>query len=395
MRYFLAYFVLFVGLFLPVALNCVLLRRWFRSWWRLRPIRLFMGLSAASCATIVGFVIAGPYLGFDPYRTLLGIGLALAWLPQAVLLFSLPLTALWLKIGNKWLLSRESQPATPVDLRRRTFLKTTTAFIPLAAVGTTVAGVAATIGGARSFIEPLTLPGLPGALRGLRILQVSDLHLGGFMLPEFLAQTLENARAFQPDLIVLTGDLADDYRLLPEALSMLEDFGAPLGIYAVLGNHEHGNGIRKFRSILASSSIQLLENSGRRIEVDGAVLYLAGVDDVAGRPVGADRSDYLKTCVETALQDRRPEDFVVLLSHRPQAFNLSAQEGVPLTLAGHTHGGQAALAGHSWLELVGAEKYAWGFYRRGDSLLYTSSGTGQWVPVRLGCPSEAPVFELG
>jgi uncharacterized protein len=395
MRYFLAYLILAGGFFSPGVLNCLILRYWLPDWWQRRAVRAVMLGSLAVSAALLLLTIVAPLLNFDPTRTLLGLGLAMAWLPQAALLGTLPLAALWLKWWGRWLRRTEQNRPAAVDRRRRAFLHASAAALPLAAAGTSVVAITSAVGGARSVLKPLRLPGLPKPLRGLRILQLSDLHLGGFMMIEFLAETLDRARQHHPDLIVITGDFADDYKLIPEAVAMLESFRAPLGVWATLGNHEYGNGIERFQNELAGSGVRLLINEGIRIPVGAAGLYLAGIDDTAGRPPGLDPLDYLEDCVESALAHRRADEFVVLLSHRPNVFDAAVAQGVPLTLAGHTHGGQAALAGRSWLEMTGVEALAWGFYERQGSLLYTSSGAGQWVPVRLGCPPEAPVFELG
>ncbi len=395
MQIFLAYLFLGLGLTTPALLNRFMLRRWLPTWWTRRWVRSSILLCFLVNIALYLLFLAGAFLSFDPSRTMLGLATILAWLPQLALLFSLPLAILWLKIGFRLMQRWENQPPAEVDLRRRRFLKASGSILPLAAIGTSVTGVTAAMGGAQSFVEKLTLPGLPPALHGLRILQLSDVHLGGFMLLKYLAQTLENARPLKPDLIVLTGDFADDYRLVPEALRMVEDFGAPRGAFAILGNHEYGNGVKAFRSLIADSGVKLLVNSGFRIQVNGAALFLAGIDDMQGRPRRMGRQEYLESCVGKAMKDRQSDDFPILLSHRPQAFKLAPAHKIPLTLAGHTHGGQAAIAGHSWLQVTGAEDFSWGFFRKGDSLLYTTSGAGQWFPVRLGCPTEAVVFELG
>lgn len=395
MRYYLAYLILAVGYFAPAVLNCLILRQWLTSWWNSRILRILLLGSLAVSAILLALTIGAPLLNFDPTRTMLGLGLALAWLPQAALLLTLPLAVVWLKLGERLLRRGQRSTDGEIDRRRRAFLHAGAAILPVVAVGSSIAAVNASIGGARSEIKRVRLPGLPDPLRGLRILQLSDLHLGGFMMIEFLAETLARAREHRPDLIVITGDVADDYRLLPEALVMLDNFRAPLGVWATLGNHEYGNGVDRFQELLAGSSVRLLVNEGVRIPVGGAGLFLAGVDDTAGRPRHREPVEYLEECLTSALSFRRPDDFVVLLSHRPNVFAAAVARSVPLTLAGHTHGGQAALAGRSWLELAGLEPLAWGFYQRRESLLYTSCGAGQWVPVRLGCPPEAPVFELG
>ena len=395
MRFYLAYFILALGFFSPGVLNCLLIRHWIPAWWKLRVLRVVLWGALVVSAALLVLSIVAPVLHVDPSRTMLGLGLAIVWLPQAALLGTLPLVVLWLKLGERRLRRTRDQSPSTVDRGRRAFLHTSAAALPLAAVGTSVMGITAAVGGAKTELKPLSLPELPSPLRGLRILQLSDLHLGGFMMIDFLAETLNNAREHHPDLIVITGDFADDYSLLPEALKMLENFRAPLGVWATLGNHEYGNGLEEFTAQLEDSAVRLLINEGYRIQVGASTLFLAGVDDILGRRPGEDPLDYLERCVESALAGRQTEDFSVLLSHRPNVFDAAADQQIPLTLAGHTHGGQAALAGRSWLQWAGIEQYAWGFYHRNDSLLYTSSGAGQWVPVRLGCPTEAPVFELG
>jgi predicted MPP superfamily phosphohydrolase len=86
--------------------------------------------------------------------------------------------------------------------------------------------------------------------------------------------------------------------------------------------------------------------------------------------------------------------FKILMSHRPDAFDYAASQGINLTLAGHTHGGQIGFMGRSLFDSYWADRYLWGEYRQGRSALYTSSGVGHWFPFRLGCPPEAPIIEL-
>ena len=94
-----------------------------------------------------------------------------------------------------------------------------------------------------------------------------------------------------------------------------------------------------------------------------------------------------------ALEDWPSDTMAVVMSHRPRGFDSAAKHRVPLTLAGHTHGYQMGLGGWSVGEVIGAP-YPRGFYRKGESHLYTSTGFGHWFPFRLGCPREAPVITL-
>ena len=395
MSNFTAYFVFGVGLFLPAFLNWLMLRFWLPSWWQRRLVRIVMQLSVLAVITVLLRISAATFLGFESSPTILGLGLALTWLPQFALLITLPVVILWLKAGTHFLTGGKDETEPKVDTKRRAFLRTSAVALPVVAMGSSIAGILGTVGPARVFVLPVQFPNLPAPLRKLRILHLTDVHLGGVLGLDHLAQTLDRAVPHHPDLIAVTGDLADDLNLLPEALTMLENVGAPLGVFAILGNHEYGNGVKKFYDIIARSSVKLLVNSGHPIQVGDATLFIAGVDDILGRVRGQSPKSYMENAVAVALKDSKPDDFTILLSHRPNTFPIAASHSVPFTLAGHTHGGQAALAGHSWLEVLNIEDYVWGFYRINNSLIYTSSGAGQWAPIRIGCPAEAPIFELG
>jgi predicted MPP superfamily phosphohydrolase len=207
-----------------------------------------------------------------------------------------------------------------------------------------------------------------------------------------LEQTLAEATVYQPDLILVTGDIADDLTQLSDALGLIEAVGAPLGAYACLGNHEHFRGVDTVETIFAASSIPLLVNRGVDIERAGARLHLAAIDDPVRMHRVAD--DFFTRSLEMTLRERPSDAFTVLLSHRPDAFPYAAARRVPLTLAGHTHGGQIGFLERSILEASYPEKYLWGHYRIDASHLYTSCGAGHWFPFRLGCPQEAPIIEL-
>ena len=88
------------------------------------------------------------------------------------------------------------------------------------------------------------------------------------------------------------------------------------------------------------------------------------------------------------------DGFTILMSHRPEGLNAAAALGIPLTLAGHTHGGQFGWFGRSIFEPWLPHRYLWGKYQKDQSQLYTSAGVGHWFPFRLGCPPEAPIIVL-
>ncbi len=234
------------------------------------------------------------------------------------------------------------------------------------------------------------LPGLAPQLEGLRIVQISDLHIGNHLDGERLSRMVERTNALDPDVTVITGDIFDfDPSYVEDGAALLGALRARYGVYAVLGNHDHYVGAELVADALArrAPGLRLLRDETVRLPVE-APLYLAGADD-PGR-------DWSKRGVELPalerLADERPDDGpTVLLVHRPEAFPQAAQLGFPLVLAGHTHGGQLALPGPLWPYNLAAvmSRFTRGRYRRGDSTLYVNRGLGVGGPrLRIHCPRE-------
>jgi predicted MPP superfamily phosphohydrolase len=273
---------------------------------------------------------------------------------------------------------------------RRQFLRQAAAALPAGAVA---AGAAAMSGNDTTKIVQIQLAfrDLPAPLHGLRILHLSDLHLGAGRTSADLSALLESLRPDPPDLIVLTGDVADQLEELEAALELVTAFAPRLGVYAALGNHEYLNDIEQMLPAYQRSSVRLLINETASVRIGDATLFLAGVDD----PVffGPARPFYERTIADCAAS--APADgFRLLLCHRPEGFEPAAKHGFHLTLSGHTHGGQVGLLGRSAFEVLFGMPYLWGQYRRGESRLYTTSGFGHWFPFRLNCPAEAPIITL-
>jgi hypothetical protein len=240
------------------------------------------------------------------------------------------------------------------------------------------------------------LPGLPADLRGLRILQLSDLHIGNGLEGRRLERLVERANAAQADLIALTGDLFDfDPRHVEEGARRLGALRARLGVYGVLGNHDHYTGIELVAEALGrlAPGIRLLRRDLVRAPTD-APLYVAGVDDPGTRLHAHDLD--LPELEELAA--RWPGDGpVILLVHRPEAFPQASRLGFPLVLAGHTHGGQLALpirgGRHNLASLV--SRYSRGLFSENGSLLYVSRGVGVAGPaIRINCTREMATIEL-
>ncbi len=225
---------------------------------------------------------------------------------------------------------------------------------------------------------------LPEGVEQVRIVQVSDVHLGLHLQEDRLEDILEHIRRLEPDVLVSTGDLVDssDGRVMPLA-GHLARLNAPLGKYGIFGNHEFYAGTELSTEFHNQAGITLLRQEAVEI-VDG--LWLAGIDDDVGSRRGfkplADQSE--------ALAQADKDEFILLLKHRPlienpQAFNLQ--------LSGHTHGGQI----WPWHYITAIQfPYVSGTHRlEGDSWLHTSRGTGTWGPsVRLFAPPEITVITI-
>lgn len=225
-------------------------------------------------------------------------------------------------------------------------------------------------------------------LSGLRMVHLSDLHIGGLMQRRQAMRWIRAANAAKPDLIVLTGDYVTSgvafHADIAELLGALE---APLGVYASLGNHDYFGGGEPMITLLRERGVKVLRNQGEVIRRGSGMLYLAGVDDAWTR-----RAD-----VELTLSGWQRHMPCVLLAHDPDLFVQAAAQGVSLTLSGHTHGGQIAVPFLArWLSLSHlAHRYHQGFYQRGESRLYVSPGLGTTgLPLRLGTVPTIAVHVL-
>lgn len=239
---------------------------------------------------------------------------------------------------------------------------------------------------ARPTLERVTidLPGLPAALDGLRIGQITDSHLGFPHTAHNLAWAVAQMRAERPDLLAITGDMVSARRAIAEIPALLRGLSAPLGVYAIPGNHDYWEGLHELRVALAAAGIPMLLNEHRRLRWNGGELWLVGIDDIwDGRPD-----------LDAALRGVPRDAFRVLLAHAPDAAAEADGYGFALQLSGHTHGG------HLRLPLLGpftrprhGVRYVMGRYRVGAMALYVSRGLGG-APLRLLCRPEATILTL-
>ena len=230
---------------------------------------------------------------------------------------------------------------------------------------------------------------LPNALVGLRIVQISDLHVGPTIKAPFVERVVARVNELQPDLIVFTGDLADGTveRLATHTASLAE-LTAPLGLYFCTGNHEYYSGVEGWTEQARRLGFDVLINEGRQIDCGGGRIALAGATDFsAGELVPDHASDPAK-----ALAASDGADVRILLAHQPRSIEAASQANCHLQLSGHTHGGQFV----PWKYVVSLQQpYVAGLHKFRDTWIYIHRGTGYWgPPLRLGVPSEIAVLTL-
>jgi len=270
-------------------------------------------------------------------------------------------------------------------------------FLKRAAVG--AGALLAGSAGWASFLEPrwirvrhvsVPLPGLPPALDGFTIGQLSDLHAGPHVSPRHIRRGIETVASLECDLIVLTGDFvwggAGPGEVKAEHFASLR---ARHGVFAVLGNHDYWSGrVNDIRRELTRAGIRVLVNESVPIKVKETRWWLGGVDDLwSGAPD-----------VTAAFVGAPAGAFRILLCHEPDFADQAAAAGLPLQLSGHSHGGQVRLPflGAMILPQYG-EKYPIGLQRiePTDSLVYTNVGLGLVPPlVRFRCPPEVTRLTL-
>ena len=238
------------------------------------------------------------------------------------------------------------------------------------------------------------LPGLDAAFDGLRIAQLSDLHVGPHTSRRFLRRVVRATSEQAPDIIAVTGDLVDD-RAEDVAIfeAALGELRAPLGKFLIPGNHDVYAGWEEVeRAFVHHGTGTLLVNDAHVIRRGDATLALVGTGDPAGGVRGASRA---APDVARAMSRVPPGATVVALAHNPALWPLLAERGVALTLSGHTHWGQLAIPGRGWSLATPFLERAMAGHQLRDALLYISPGTGYWgVPFRLGAFPEVTLVTL-
>ncbi len=249
-----------------------------------------------------------------------------------------------------------------------------------------------------AFIEPYWLEvvrvparaaSLPDEFVGATVAQISDFHLGNSNNQAKLHAAVDQVLALHPDLILLTGDFVSNVRsgedqILEKEMARLS---APLGVYAILGNHDWWSDPDAVAGALDRAHVTVLDNANVRLERGGASLYLAGLQDI-----------YLAPDLSQTLAGVPAGAPVLLMAHEPVLADLAVKDTrIFLQVSGHTHGGQIRLWGAHPIALPRyGEKYDAGSFQFGALQLHVNRGVGVVrPPLRLFCRPEITLYTLG
>lgn len=288
----------------------------------------------------------------------------------------------------------DAMSPTPPAPTRRTFLRR----VGRVGVGLLAAG-GATVGYGiyeasqiRVRRQSVGIPNLSRGFDGVTVGVLTDFHHGPFVSLDFIRRAVGIANGLSPDLFALLGDFAHKgthtHEQLPPCMAEVAKLSAPLGVFAVPGNHDMGKGGAIYREVVARTpEVTDLTNRAVPVTRHGETLWLAGVDDLWwGKPD-----------VAAALTRVPANAAALLLSHNPDLAELSPDPRVGLMLSGHTHGGQAYVPGYGplWLPSRYGSKYCGGLARGPASPVFVSRGLGEaGVPLRLNCPPEINLLTL-
>lgn len=235
----------------------------------------------------------------------------------------------------------------------------------------------------RRFILPMR--DLPRDLDGLTITQVSDMHVGRFTSGRVLREMVRVVNELRSDLVLLTGDLINDALAdLDHGIALVRAMEGRSGLFLIEGNHDLIENAAEFERRVKASGIPFLLNEAAIVSVRGSPIQLFGLNWTRARE---NRDAAMANSVRQLLRQRDPGAFPILLAHHPHAFDAAADASLPLTLSGHTHGGQLMLNEQRGFGPA-MFRYWSGLYTRGESKLIVSNGVGNWYPLRVNAPAE-------
>lgn len=225
----------------------------------------------------------------------------------------------------------------------------------------------------------------PKSFDGLRIGHVSDFHLGQLLPLNRAIEIVNLLKKQAPDFVACTGDVVDLHhdqaQPLMDAMAAVD---APLGTALVLGNHDELHCPDTIEQMGLAAGLHVLRNQAIKLTHNGAPLVVSGID-------------WARTATQCARfvdQTTSSNGSHILLSHNPRAFARASALNVPITLSGHTHGGQIALKNYPNANLAMTHRHRAGLFTRGGSRLYVTTGIGAWFPLRVNCPPEIVMITM-
>ena len=373
--------VIFVGVFLLLV---TLFLHWrFLSVTRM-PTRPKRAVDAALALLWLGAVIGfGSGVEFDPSWARGPAFVGLSWLAVVLYLFLGTVLVAVVCTVMRVVFAARRRDSSSARLRVTRIGSAAVALVSVVAVGYGLVEAATP----RVTNTDVALDRLPAEFDGVRVALVSDLHAGPSRGADFVRKVVDSINAQNPDVVLLDGDLIDGtVPLVGADLAPLRDLDAPLGVFAVSGNHEFyaGDG-GEWLDLWSTLGIDVLRNERTTLTRGGAAIDLAGINDAtAPAPYEPD--------LGAALEGIDPDRFVLLMAHQPLQAVEASDFGVDMQVSGHTHGGQI------WpirylvpLQQPSVE----GLDTIDNTTLYTTRGAGAWgPPVRVAAPPEIAMLEL-
>jgi predicted MPP superfamily phosphohydrolase len=331
-------------------------------------------------------VVRPSFLGGTVKRAVCAVGFP--WVGVVLLVICALLVTELVRVGV-WVVRRARGHEGPIDPARRRTLEQVLGGAAVAAGGATaLAGAAEAL---HLVVERIRVPlaRLPEAMSGTRIVQISDVHLGLAVGPEYWTRVLAEVNALAPDLVAITGDLVDaSVAALRPQVALLRGLVARHGVFFVTGNHEYYVGAGPWVEELTRLGVRVLRNERVSIGEGEASFDLAGVEDWGSAHHGLGPGHDLPR----ALADRDGRRELILLAHQPTSLHEAVQHGVGLQLSGHTHGGQIFPLR---LFIYFDQPFIDGLHRVQDTWIYVSRGTGYWgPPMRVGARPEITEITL-
>jgi predicted MPP superfamily phosphohydrolase len=249
---------------------------------------------------------------------------------------------------------------------------------------------------------------LPSELQGLRILLISDVHSGPYMLESQMKEYVDVINSYNADLILIPGDLTNSQRdeVYPFAKAF-RNLKAKYGVYATLGNHDYFHDAEYVAKAVSNETpIKLMRNENKIIDINNKQIILMGMDDTRTSSANYDPViyKYFDKTIAGAKENAKANNLSfeavpkILLYHKPYFFNDFSKEKIDLTVSGHTHGGQIVFAKFGSLNLSIASfvsNFLEGLYKNGNSNMYVTRGIGTvGLPLRLNCRPEITILTL-